>query len=259
MSEKKYIQIGGSPDKAVQGDYTLNPNAILKEGWQLTASTKQPILLGLIMVILIGMVFSIITSSYLGGMEVVIQDANKQMVLNLVVTVVLWPFIAGIEMMGISHAIGIKTQANMIFSFLKRSAFIALGALIITSLTSLGFYLILPGIYLTVALSLTVPLIVEKRMSPTAAILLSIKATRFQFFKMLHIYLVLFSVLIAALLPGLLGLPAIISAVVFFVVMSYLAPMFYNVKGILYREIFGVKMLMVEKQGDSPADSFFDA
>lgn len=261
METNKFIEIGGSPEKAVVGDYTLNVQAIIKEGWEITKTSKLPILLGLLFVLAIGSVFTMIASEYMGGIEIVLEDPNKQYILNLFATVILWPFIAGIEMMGVSHAVGIKTKSSFVFAFLKRSAFTALAALIITTISSLGFYLLfIPGIYLSVALSITIPLIVEKHMSPMAAIVLSLKATRFQWFKIFLIYLVLFMVLVCSLLPAATGVNPLISMTIFITSMLWLAPLFYNIKGILYREIFGLKMLYVESQdGSNKPDSFFSA
>ncbi len=259
MDPKKLIEIGGSPEKAVIGEYQLDVLAILKEGWQLTKTNKQAIITGLIFVLLIGIVFTLLASEYMGGIEAVLADQKKQLIINIIATVILWPFVAGIEMMGISHAVGIKTRTGFIFAFLKRSAFIAVTALIISSITSLGFYLIVPGIYLAVALSLTIPLIVEKNMSPTAAILLSLKATRFQWINLFKIYLILIALLVVTLIPSFIGFPPVLAMGFFIGAMVWLAPLYYNVKGILYREIFGVRMEVVANQDGNEPDNYFSA
>lgn len=260
VDNKKFIEVGSNPEKALQGDYQLNVVEIFKEAWDLTKVNKQPIISGLFFIVMIGMAFSLVASDYLGGMEEVLANPEKQMIINLVATVILWPFIAGIEMMGISHAVGIKTKTSYVFSFLKRSALIAITALIVTSITSIGFSLFLiPGIYLSVALSLTVPLIVEKGMTPIAAIVLSLKATRFQIFKLLQIYAMLLAILFATLLPGLAGIEPLFSMAIFIGSMVWLAPLYYNVKGVLYREIFGVRMQVVSKSADGKPDTFFSA
>ncbi|WNC74112.1 hypothetical protein RGQ13_09020 [Thalassotalea psychrophila] len=257
MQEKRFVEIGSNLDKAVQGDYKLDVQAIFKEGWTLTKTNKQAILSGLVFVFLMGIIITMVAAEYMGGIETVMQNNQSQVAINLIITVLLWPFIAGIEMMGISHAVGIKTRTGFVFAFLKRSAYTAITALIIASITSIGFYLILPGIYLAVALSLTIPLIVEKNMSPINSIVLSLKATRFQWFKLLQIYSLLLLAALLSLLPGFIGFPPIIAMVIFFVAMGFLAPLYYNIKGILYREIFGVRMQVIGKPGEQ--DTFFSA
>lgn len=257
MQKKRFVQIGSTPEKAVQGDYSIDVRAILTEGWELTKTNKQPILVGLLFVLLIGVIVTLGAAQYMGGIELVMQDNQKQVILNLLATVIIWPFLAGVEMMGISHSVGIKTRSGFIFAFLKRSAFIALTALIIASITSIGFYLILPGIYLAIALSLTIPLIVEKNMSPMAAILLSLKATRFQWFKLFQIFGLFLLLAITSLLPFALALPPLIAMAIFMTCLFFLAPFYYNVKGVLYREIFGVRMEVIENKNDK--DIFFSA
>ena len=113
-------------------------------------------------------------------------------------------------------------------------------------LTSLGFQLlILPGIFLAVTLSLTIPLVIEKKMSPMKAIILSIQSLRFKFLSIFILYLILFMSLVVLFLPFALLIESNFSPLgimIFLFGISYLAPLFYNVKGVLYREIFGVSL-----------------
>jgi len=119
----------------------------------------------------------------------------------------------------------------------------------------------LPGIFLAVALSLVIPLVVEKKFSPVKAISLSVKALRFNWFKIFSLYLILISALIISLLPLILLAQSelsVIGGVIFFFSLSYLAPLYYNVKGILYREIFGLQLIAVDGATLPPSsnDSF---
>ena len=109
------------------------------------------------------------------------------------------------------------------------------------------------------ALSLVLPLVVEKKMSPIKAISVSIQATRFQWFKIFSLYLILALAVLVAALPvaatsaSELGFIAI---AFFLFCLAYLAPLFYNVKGILYREIFGLQMQANTEQGNTINDTF---
>ncbi|NMP15511.1 hypothetical protein [Thalassotalea sp. Y01] len=257
MSDKKIIHIGSTVEKAEQGDYTLDVASILKEGWAITKNHKTPIISGLLFVFFIAIIAVSVIASYLGGPENMMADPQANVIANMVLTVIIWPFLAGVEMMGVSHAVGIKTRTGFVFAFLKRSAFIALTAIIVWSLTSLGFALILPGIYIAIALSLTVPLLIEKNMTPIQAIILSFKATRFQWLRLLQIYSALFSLAIMSILPAVMGAPLLISLPIMVVALLLLAPYYYNVKGILYREIFGVSMQVVDNNGRK--DTYFSA
>ena len=221
MPEKKIIiSVGGSVERAVKGDYDINVKAVLTEAWQYTLQSRVSINLSLFLVLFFGMVVSFIASSFFGGIEVVIEDPQLLQIINK------------------------PTQTKMILSFLHRGSWVALCALLTSLLISIGFQLlIIPGVLLAVLLSLTVPLVVEKKLTPMQAIILSIKALRFKVMPLLSIYTVLFMALFSLVLPVALLVEstfAPIAIVVFLFGFSYLAPWYYNVKGILYRDIFGV-------------------
>ena len=262
MEERSVLQVGGSLEKAVKGEYTIDVKAVLKEAWTNTSTSRIAINVGLLFTLSIGVVITLIVSQYLGGIEVVFQDQQSSAILNILVTLVVYPFLVGVEMMGVFHAVGLKTNAKLVFAFLKRGSWVAICALLTSTLVTMGITLfVVPGIYLAVALSLVLPLVVEKRLSPLKAISLSLQATRFQWFNLFAIYIVLFFLLIAACLPVLLlGNTAIslVGGVMTIFALTYLAPLFYNVKGILYREIFGMQ-LSVAKGSDINIDSTFSA
>ena len=247
MPEKiSIVQVGGSVESALQGDYHIDIKAILTEAWQLTQKSRLAINVGLLFSFLLGMLISFVASHYLGGIEVVMANPQMSMLLNILVTAVVWPFIAGIEMMGVLHSVGIKTHVKMIFAFLQRASWVVLCALITSVLISFGFQLfLLPGIFLAITLSLAIPLVIEKKMSPLKAITLSIQALRFKFFYLFVIYFILLLSLVMLFLPLVLLINSTLAPIGFMIFlfgMTYLAPLFYNTKGILYREIFGINL-----------------
>jgi len=240
------IQVGGSVERAAKGDYHLDVKSILTEAWQLTLKSRLTINVGLLFSMALAFIIALVISRYLGGIEAVLADQQASMWLNITLTIAVWPFIAAVEMMGILHAVGMKTHPKMIFSFLKRASWVVLCALLSSTLIQLGLELfILPGIFFAVTLSLSIPLVIEKKMSPMKAISLSVQALRFKLLPLFSIYFILFMILLTLLTP----LAALIESelapigvVLFIFGCTYLAPLFYNVKGILYREIFGVSV-----------------
>lgn len=257
MENNKLINVGGNIESAEQGQYSIDIKLVLQEAWSLTHKSRLPIIAGALICTVITLFIVFIASQYLGGVENALKDMQAQYIINILVTLVVSPFIAGIEMMGVFHAVGLKTQPKLVFSFLNKGAVIAICALLSSTLSSLGFnLLILPGIFLLVTLSLTVPLVVEKNIMPIKAIILSVKSLRFQFFKLLAIYGILFMALLLSTFPLLLLFKSgfeIIGVAFLLFALTYLAPLFYNTKGILYREIFGVQLNASEGpiQGDS--------
>ncbi|NMP31461.1 hypothetical protein HII17_07800 [Thalassotalea sp. M1531] len=260
MEKDTIIQVGGDIEKALKGDYKINPKQVLTEAWQKTGNTRWTINIGLLFVLVLGMLASVVLGQYLGGIEHIFENPQASMILNLVVTIVIWPFLAGVEMMGVLHAVGVKTQPKLVFAFLRRGSWVAICAVMTSIFVSLGLQLLIfPGIFLAVVLSLTIPLVVEKRLSPAKAIVLSIKALRFQWFNIFTVYLALVAILVVAILPLALAQGSslsIFAAVLFFVLMSYLAPLYFNVKGILYRDIFGMKIHAVADDQQVGNDTF---
>lgn len=258
MPEKNLnVSIGGSVETAVRGEYSIDIRNVLFEAWQQTLKSRLSINLGLFLILLLGMLVSFFVSNFFGGIELVIEQAQEQnsqalQLVNAIVTIAVWPFIAGVEMMGVYHAIEKPTKTNMVLSFLNRGSWVALCALLTSILISIGFQLlVLPGLLLAVLLSLTIPLVVEKKFTPMQAIIVSIKALRFKIWSLLAIYFVLCMALISLLFPIALLLNtslAPLAIMVFIYGLSYIAPWYYNVKGILYREIFGVHVAQNTEQ-----------
>lgn len=245
MTEKiTIVQVGGNIESALKGDYQIDVKAILTESWQQTLKSRLAINLGLLFALFLGMLVSFLVSNYFGGFEAVLADPDAAMLLNIMVTIAIWPFIAGVEMMGVLHAVGMKTNFKMTFSFLQRASWVVLCALFTSVLISIGFQLfIVPGIFLAVTLSLTIPLVIEKKMTPMKAIILSVQTLRFKFLSILYLYAVLILSLAVIFIPLALLLDssfAPVGIMLLIIGVSFLAPLFYNVKGILYREIFGI-------------------
>lgn len=247
--KNRIVSIGGSVEGALKGEYSVDVKAVLTEAWQNTLESRMSINLALFGVLFFGMIVSYIASNFFGGIDLVFEEAQTQdsqalQIINIVVTIAVWPFMAGIEMMGVYHAINKPTQSKMIFSFLHRGSWVALCALLTSLLISVGVqFLVIPGVILAVLLSLTVPLVVEKKMTPVQSIALSVKALRHKVFPLMAIYSTLFMSLVILVFPIILLIEsslAPIGVIIFLIGLSYLAPWYYNVKGILYRDIFGV-------------------
>ena len=260
MPEKiSIVQVGGNIESALKGDYQIDVKAILTEAWQQTLKSRLAINVGLLFSLLLGMLVSFLVSHYLGGIEAVLADPEAGMLLNVVVTIAIWPFIGGVEMMGVLHAVGMKTDVKMTFAFLKRASWVVLCALFTSVLISLGIQLfILPGIFLAVTLSLTIPLVIEKKMTPMKAIILSIQTLRFKFLSLFYIYSLLLISLVLLFLPLALLIEssfAPLGIMISLIGISFLAPLFYNVKGILYREIFGISLATNTHNDSNPENT----
>lgn len=252
MDKQPEFHVGGSIESALKGQYTINVLAVLKEAWLHTTHTRKSINLSLLFIMSIGVFITLMLVEYFGGLVEVQKSDQASFIINMVISIVLSPFIAGVEMIGIFNSVGIKTQPKLMFTFLKYASYVSLCSIFTALLVTIGFQLlILPGIYLLIALTLTMPLIIEKKLSPMKAIIISLQATRFQWFQIFALHIILLVIVIIVSLPLAMimnGNAGIIGVVLFFFSMSYIAPMYYHVKGILFREIFGIDLKVVDQK-----------
>lgn len=147
---------------------------------------------------------------------------------SLALIALVYPFVAGINMVGIRQAAGQPVRFAEVFSHFGRTLPLLLAAILMGVLVSIGYSLfILPGIYLSIALMLTIPLIVERKLSAWQAIVTSCRAINQHWFKVFFLYVVL-------------GIILTLSMLLLFIGLIWTFPMFIVAQGILYRTIFGV-------------------
>ncbi|XQW86604.1 hypothetical protein ACOYR1_07740 [Thalassotalea piscium] len=262
MEKDAVIQVGGDLEESLKGNYKINVKAVISEAWALTLQSRVSINLGVLFCLFLSGAIFFTVASYFGDIKMVLENPQANFAVNILVTLLVSPFLVAIEMMGVFHAVGIKSRPKALFAFLKQGSLVAVCALLSSILISLGLSLfVFPGLYLLVALSLVLPLVVEKRFSPFKAITISLKVTRFQWLPIFTVYALLFLGLVLSFIPLIILASSsfqLIGGVLFFFALSYLTPMFYNVKGILYREIFGMKLAI--KSGENIAqDDIFTA
>lgn len=246
---------------ALKGEYQIDIKAVLNEAWQLTGQHRKVINLSMLIVLFVGALSMLLIINLLGGFEQVANDAQANLIMQLMITIIVSPLLASIDMMGVFHSVGLKTSPKLLTAYLGKASFLILCALISAVLTNLGFaLLVFPGVYLVVSLNTVMPLILDKGLSPVKAIVVSIQATRFQWFKLFAIYFFLLVLMLAASFPMLLMANSsfgIVGLVLFVFALSYLAPMFYHSKGIIYREIFGTQYN--KNVDDSESNNTFSA
>jgi uncharacterized membrane protein len=241
LSEKKFTVVTGNIDDAISGNYNVNIKEVLDEGWELTRNSKLPLLQALVLIFLIALFLVTVVTELMGADFSPMENPQDNLILNLVVTAVVSPLVAGMMMMGVKNAVGLDCKVTDVFGYLSRSALIALASLIISSLSNLGLALfVVPGIYLMVAMSFTYLLMIDKKLMPFQAILISIKAVTRQWFSFFAIY---------AFFLLLLGM----SIMTFGLALIWVAPFFYNTKGVLYRRVFGVDSFDTNRATKSPS------
>ncbi|TDF42342.1 hypothetical protein EYS14_05835 [Alteromonadaceae bacterium M269] len=252
MSETKQVIIGGDIEKTLNGEFDFDLKQLFEQGWDITQTTKGVIVQSLlvIMAVVLVLVYSLI--SYIGieniqsgGIEL---EPNTQFFVDIISTVVLAPLMTGVIMMGVNHSVGAPSKLGNLFQFVPQSLPIVLTSLLTGLVVQLGLVLfILPGLYLMIATSFALPLVVEKKMTPLRAIYASIKAVNHNAPKLILLYV------------GFVGL-FFVGFITFGIALIWVAPLYYNIKGILYRDMFGITVtLTTDFKGNSKHESVFIA
>lgn len=223
-----------SIEEALSRGYDFSIGGLLSESWGLLKGTKGIILGGFIVFYIAMFVIAFVLGmgtallGLAGGEDSMGMMIASQIVSTLVITALTYPFMAGLMMIGIRRAAGQPLSFNEIFSHFGRAVPLIITALVMTLLVYLGMLLLLiPGIYLSIAYLLAIPLVVERGLSPWQALETSRKAISQHWFKVFGLFFVLMLIMLLSMIPLGIGL-------------IWTLPLLIVTMGVLYRTIFGV-------------------
>lgn len=220
----------GSLQEGIAAPYNFTIGEVFKEAWQRTSGFKAPVLGAIITICLALAVlsFSIILLIGLFNMIDPTLASLLEVIFNFLISVVSYPLVAGILMMGLFRAVDAPVKYSMAFAYFKYSLPIIIATFFSSLLVMLGFLLlVIPGIYLSIAYVFTMPLIIEKDMDFWQAMETSRKAVHQHWFKVFLIYALVGIIYIISLIPLGIGL-------------IWALPFFVALHGVLYRRIFGI-------------------
>ena len=172
---------GGSIERTLAGDADLEIMPVLREAWARIDGIKGIVIGGLLLVYAAMVAASWILGQIFGVDE---QTMVGSTVTQLVLMMIVYPFFAGVFMLGLRRSVGLPVRFEDQFAFYRElMPIVAVGALQ-SLVTFLGFMLlILPGIYLTFALCLAVPLKAERNLPITDCLVMSVRLVNRKFFE----------------------------------------------------------------------------
>ncbi|GLR74450.1 hypothetical protein [Aliivibrio sifiae] len=249
--EKTFI-LGGSIEKAMTGQVELSPVSVLQEAWKNTIThffTFSPAILLLtfsyMAIFFIALQVqlgdpAILFKAFLGETELTTTISYAAFVAGLSAQVIVSPLTAGASLMGMSHAAGLKCRSNYIFKGMASAGMVALVTILSEVLQGLvNIYLPMVALYLSMAFGFAILLVCEKKVPPLKALLYSFRATNKKLTSMLLIHVVIMLALVFGI--ALYGVGLIV-----------IMPFIFNIKGILYRNMFGITLkVMVKSDEDS--------
>lgn len=180
----------GSIEQTLAGQADLRIGAVLREAWSRIDGIKAPLLAGVVLVYgavslvvyLLGFIFESTPEN---------PDLLGEAVVQLVVTIIFYPFMAGVFMFGLRRSLGQPVRFEDLFAQYGRALPIVVVALLQSFATGIGFLLlILPGLYLSIALSLAVPLKVERDLPPLECLATSLRLVNRKFLEVLALSLI---------------------------------------------------------------------
>lgn len=250
--QQKFEIKGGSLEKSLNGETQLDLKAISDEAWHLSKNTKTAVLHGVLLLFFIAIIFAWALQSVFGITDLSLVPPRMMISLKVAGIIVTTPIIAAMFLLGISHSVGIKPRFLSILKNVLGSVLVILLALLLAAMSDVGSLIgsqisVLLGMavlfYINLATGFSIMLLVEKRLAPSQCVIQSLKVFHKYWMPLSMFYLVYYFCLFLGALS--LGFAYI-----------WIIPFFINMKGILYRELFGVKVLSVKKQSNSDETVF---
>lgn len=243
------MRIGGSLEQSLNQGYRLDLKGVIQEGWQQTRRSGFGLLLAVVSVTAIWFLLSnVLLVPYLGDDN----QMNVALLLSLLMTVVMAPMTSALDMLGLQQSVGVRARANQVFDFFRHFVRLGMLSLLGTLLTSLfgplfdllglpAMFSLLPSALIGMGLLFTVPLVLERGLTPSQAIWVSFKIFLRGWPGIVLFHGVMAVLFFVALIPMGLGL-------------IWVAPLYFNCKGILYRDLCGVAVEVneVKQTGEGP-------
>ena len=220
----------GSIEQTLAGHADLRVGAVVREAWGLIDGVKAPLLLGGVMVY--GGIFLLL--GLLGALApealeaVAAREPHAELLVNLLVSAAVYPFMGGVFMFALRRSVGQPVRFEDLFAQYGRLLPIVAVSVLQSLAITLGLLLlILPGLYLAFALSLALPLKVERDLPLMACMATSLRLVNRNFLSV-----AMLSALSGALI--LLGFLSLIGWI-------WTLPWVVLIYGITYRQLAGLR------------------
>ena len=214
----------GSIEKALEGRYHFRIRETLSEAWANIKGFKRTIWLGMLVYMAVIFVAQIAITFLFSGSPALLFIMQQLLQLGIGM-----PLFAGLYIMSIKRSVGAPVEVGNIFSSFNKTFKIIGTMILMYILIVIGFLLlVLPGIYLTVAYMMALPLAAEKDLGIWETLELSRKAVTKHWFKFFFLIIVLGFIMLIAALPLLIGL-------------LWAIPLASLAFAIVYRNMFGVE------------------
>jgi len=221
----------GSVEKALAGEYELKPIEVLKEAWANLKGMKTTYWIAAIVYGLIYLAVTFALAAVVGRSvdPVTGEFSIVAFIAEMSIGFLMAPLGAGLFMIALKHSVGVNIEVGELFKHFDKIVPLFIVYLLFYILVALGFVLlIIPGIYLMIAFSMAIPLVIEKKMAPWEALMTSRKAVTHKWFQMFGFALLNILVVTVGMIALLVGL-------------IWAVPLIMLAAAMIYRDMFGVE------------------
>ncbi|MGF1689816.1 hypothetical protein [Photobacterium kagoshimensis] len=239
---KKNFHLGGSIEKALKGEADLQAVSVLQEAWKITARhflTFLPAIIGLFLaqvaLLMLGLQIqlgspAVFFDTFTNGQEMTAEIIQAGYISNFWSDVLSAPLYVGVSLMALNHAVGLPSKPSHLVKGFPFAIVSIITMLLTSSIQGIGNTLFpLIGLFMSMAFGMAIILVCEKRTPPLKAIQYSLMATVRKLMPITAIYLVVMIMFMISFATAGLGL-------------LWTIPFFFNVKGIIYRNLFGITL-----------------
>jgi cell division protein FtsL len=230
VSEKKKVNLGGNLQSSLNGEYTFNLSNLFKEASELTQTNKWIIIQMALVTIIVAFLIVLVMLQMMNIDNFQQIPQRTQLSIDLVVTGLLSPFMAALMVSAVKHSTDRRSRISDLTTLIPKTLNLAITSLMIALIVNLGLLMfILPGLYFSIACGFAILLVAEKNIPPIQSIFLSIRVVNVYWLDFIKINLVFLLLFVLVVLT-------------FGIALIWVAPFYYHVKAILYRDLFGVSV-----------------
>ena len=233
VDDKQATTEYGSIEKAINGDYEFSIRAVIKEGWEKTSGAKWAIHMAFFWYFLVLIALVILSQVTMVTVIKQLSDPNAALIYALLEQVlfnlVVMPITVGVFILGIKRSVDAPLESTSVFDYFGKMGKLFVTLILVYIMMIIGFILlVIPGIYLSIAYFMAMPLVVEKGLSPWQAMEVSRKAISKRWFSFFFLGMLLSLILVVSMIPLGIG-------------MIWTLPLMLITYGVVYRNMFGVE------------------
>ncbi len=223
----------GSLERAARGEFELSIGAVLNDAWEALPGRKGKIWVAAILGFLPPTLLALgLQMAGLDATPYLLEgDINRAMLIQLAQALIMMPvqvpLMAGLYMFVLKLLVRKDPGYGEVFAYFGQTWPLVGTSLLTLIATYLGLaLLILPGLFISIALFFTIPLVAAYDLGPVEAIVLSFKSVSRRWFTVFGVLIMLSLILVAG-------------AFLFLVGLIWALPMFFLGTGIVFLCIFG--------------------